>query len=128
MITMRDEADSVVEHAEIMETPIAERSDADEMSVEELRAEYQTFDVAVLSSVEDRERWDRHLELWRELESRDVVEFPECSDERCDSRRWRFEVGGPAHCAECGEPVMDAEQSQKVHDAADQLINGGGSA
>ena len=111
--------------AEIMETPIRERDSPAEMSVEELRAEYQTFDVAALSTVEDDERWGRHLDLWRELESRDLVEFPECADERCESRKWRFEPGGPAHCAECGEPVTDAEHSQAVHKAADQLLHGG---
>lgn len=116
------------EHAEIMNTPIAERPETAEMSVEELREEYDTFDVAALSSGDDHERWKRHLDLWRELESREIVEFPECAWDGCDSRRWRFEAGGPAHCAECGEPVADAEHSQNVHEAADRLINGGGSA
>jgi len=102
-----------------METPISERADAEEMSVAELREEYQTFDVAAIPD-DDHERWDRHLELWRELESRALVEFPECAADECDSRRWRFEVGGPAHYAECGEPVEDAEHSQEVHEAADR--------
>jgi len=119
-----DTVDAAGDHAEIIETPISERLDAEEMPVEELRAEYQTFDVAALSSVEDDERWNRHMELWRELESRDLVEFPECADERCDARKWRFEPGGPAHCAECGEPVSDAEHSQAVHEAADRLLHG----
>lgn len=112
-------------HAEIMNTPIPERPDTEEMSVEELRREYDTFDVAALSTVEDDERWERHLELWRELESRGVVEFPECAWDGCDSRRWRFEPGGPAHCAECGEPVEDAEHSDAVHQAAHRLLHGG---
>ncbi|SMO81471.1 hypothetical protein [Halorubrum cibi] len=124
---MKDESE-VDRHVEIMNTPIAERPEPAEMSVEELRAEYETFDVGALSTVEDDERWERHLELWRELESREIVEFPECPRGACDSRRWRFEPGGPAHCAECHEPVADAEQSQKVHAAADRLVNGGGSA
>ena len=81
---MSEELETEVDrHAEIMETPISERPDTEEMSVEELRAEYKTFDVAALSTVEDDERWERHLELWRELESRDVVEFPECARENC---------------------------------------------
>lgn len=116
------------EHVDIMETPIPERPNAEEMSVAELRAEYKTFDVAALSSGDDDERWKRHLELWRELESRDLVEFPECSREGCDCRRWRFTPGGPASCAECGEQVHDADQSEKVHGAAKRLIHGGESA
>jgi len=108
----------------IMATPISEREDVKEMSVEELRAEYQTFDVAAIPD-DDHERWERHLDIWRALESRGLVEFPECQRDGCDARRWRFEVGGPAHCAECGEPVHDAEHSDAVHQAADSLIHGG---
>ena len=123
-----EEDGEIDRHAEIMETPISERPDTEEMSVEELRAEYDTFDVAALSSIEDKDRWERHLALWRELESREIVEFPECARDACDSRRWRFEAGGPAHCAECGEPVRDAEHSDAVHQAADRLLHGGESA
>jgi hypothetical protein len=110
------------------ETPIEERPQPEEMSVEELREEYQTFDVGALSSDHDDERWERHLELWRELESRDLVEFPECPREGCECRRWRFTPGGPASCAECGEQVHDADQSEKVHGAAKRLIHGGETA
>lgn len=110
--------------ADNFETP----PEPSEMSVEELREEYRTYDVAALANEPADERWERTLSLWRELESRDLVEFPECSREGCDCRRWRFTPGGPASCAECGEQVHDAEQSEKVHGAAKRLIHGGETA
>jgi hypothetical protein len=104
-------------------TPVSERPDTADMSVAALRDEYKTFDLGSIPA-DDHDRWDRHLEVWSELESRNLVEFPECARDGCDSTRWRFSVGDPAHCAECGEPVTDAEQSSEVHSAANRLMNG----
>lgn len=110
----------------ITELPVSERPATSGMSVEQLRDEYKMFDIVALNS--DKERWERALDVWTELESRDLVEFPECSRGGCESRQWRFEVGGPAHCAECGTQVHDVEQSEAIQDAVHRLIHGGESA
>ncbi len=105
----------------LQDLPTAPHEDVEEMSVEELREEYTTYDIASLSV--EHPYWDRHVEVWAELESRDVVDFPNCPE--CGNDRWRFEVGGPPHCAECRHRPTTAELEQEVHQASQKLLTGG---
>ena len=105
----------------LQDLPTAPHQDVEEMSVEELREEYTTYDIASLSV--EHPYWDRHVEVWAELESRDVVDVPDCHE--CGEDRWRFGPGGPPHCAACGAHPESGEQEMEIHEASQRLLNGG---
>lgn len=106
--------DSDTQNVEVAQT------DVEDMSTEDLREEYQTYDLYSIDTTTDL--WDRHLAIWTELESRDLVDFPTCK--QCGAETWRFEVGGPPSCAECGWLVDTAQFEQRVQNAAQRLIHG----
>lgn len=112
----KDDADKTLQ-----DLPTSPHGDVEEMSVEELREEYTTYDIGSLSF--DHPYRDRHIVVWAELESRNLVEFPDCHE--CGEGRWRFERGGPPHCAACGAHPESVEQETEIFEASQRLLNGG---
>lgn len=98
--------------------------DVDEMSIEELREEFQE----VADEVDFREPyegqadvWDRHEELWNALEERSNVEQPECPE--CGHRGWGQSPGDPVVCLECSH-MASRSLEESVHESWDRIVTG----
>ncbi|WP_435099550.1 hypothetical protein [Halarchaeum sp. P4] len=98
----------------------------DEMSVGELREHYNDLlDVIYPGdpTIPETEipEWDRHIEVWRALESRSDVEIPACPE--CGTRHWNHEAGEPSTCAECGTPAGPGV-AEDVQSATQRVLHG----
>lgn len=98
------------------------------MDVEELREHYESLYNELDSRVPEDEQqdvWERHLEVWRELEERVSADYPECPT--CDSTDWVFDQDGVPSCSECGE-VPPREVSEQVSEESLRVLRGNSDA
>lgn len=109
-------------------TEITDR-DPSEMSHDELREEWQEtwereLSHSSLDGDEREELWERRQALWREMESRVDVEYPECP--KCDGQRWAQSPGDPKHCSDCGYELgqQDMNIVEEIDDTWQQVTAG----
>lgn len=101
-----------------------------ELSHEELREEWEYATARIyeesLGADEHDRLFQRHLDLWRELESRVDVEYPRCPE--CGFREgWAQSPGEPKECTDCCYVLGDDDQDviDAVDDAWRTVVNGG---
>lgn len=101
-----------------------------EMSLEELREEWQSSDFHEIDPRTHPLLWERAHDLWDELVERSDVEQPECPE--CGARNWGGGWDQPSHCRECKAEVHEelgvdpAEFEQRIGKAHAEIGGYGG--
>lgn len=107
----------------------ASTGEVEELSHEELRAEYQELLEKIRGEVPHDCRpvdlHDRRDEVWKEMKSRTDAEPPECPD--CDGKSWAQTMGGPKRCTGCDKVLHegDMELIEAIDNYWETVLSGG---
>jgi len=98
----------------------------DEITHEELSTQYskigdELFFGQLPADSRRDELYERRLELWKEMESRVSVSFPDCPN--CGNNSWSQTPGDPKYCTACDYEPRRTELIERIDESWEEILN-----